>query len=91
MSSNQSVMDFSNIVLSYAVNATIHLGLAPDPSTGKIETDLNRAKDLIDILDTLKQKTTGNLTDSESKVIDETLSNLKMLYVKATTNDAETK
>ena len=91
MSSNQSVMDFSNIVLSYAVNATIHLGLAPDPSTGKIETDLNRAKDLIDILDTLKQKTIGNLTDSESKVIDETLSNLKMLYVKATTNDAETK
>ena len=91
MSSNQSVMDFSNIVLSYAVNATIQLGLAPDPSTGKIETDLNRAKDLIDILDTLKQKTTGNLTDSESKVIDETLSNLKMLYVKATTNDAETK
>ena len=52
MSSNQSIMDFSNIVLSYAVNATIHLGLAPDPSTGKIETDLNRAKDLIDILDT---------------------------------------
>tara|TARA_B100001248_G_scaffold57226_1_gene38238 strand:+ start:17053 stop:17328 length:276 start_codon:yes stop_codon:yes gene_type:complete len=91
MSSNQSIMDFSNIVLSYAVNATIHLGLAPDPSTGKIETDLNRAKDLIDILDTLKQKTTGNLTDSESKVIDETLSNLKMLYVKATTNDTETK
>ena len=91
MSSNQSIMDFSNIVLSYAVNATIHLGLAPDPSTGKIETDLNRAKDLIDILDTLKQKTTGNLTDSESKVIDETLSNLKMLYVKATTNETETK
>ena len=91
MSSNQSIMDFSNIVLSYAVNATIHLGLAPDPSTGKIETDLNRAKDLIDILDTLKQKTIGNLTDSESKVIDETLSNLKMLYVKATTNNTETK
>ena len=91
MSSNQSIMDFSNIVLSYAVNATIHLGLAPDPNTGKIETDLNRAKDLIDILDTLKQKTTGNLTDSELKVMDETLSNLKMLYVKATTDGTESK
>ena len=91
MSSNQSIMDFSNIVLSYAVNATIHLGLAPDPSTGKIETDLNRAKDLIDILDTLKQKTIGNLTDSELKVMDETLSNLKMLYVKATTDGTESK
>ena len=91
MSSNQSIMDFSNIVLSYAVNATIHLGLAPDPSTGKIETDLNRAKDLIDILDSLNQKTTGNLTDSELKVMDETLSNLKMLYVKATTDGTESK
>ena len=91
MYSNQSIMDFSNIVLSYAVNATIHLGLAPDPSTGKIETDLNRAKDLIDILDTLKQKTTGNLTYSELKVMDETLSNLKMLYVKATTDGTESK
>ena len=61
-----------------------------DPSTGS-ETDLNRAKDLIDILDTLKQKTTGNLTDSELKVMDETLSNLKMLYVKATTDGTESK
>ena len=50
MAENKSVMDFSNIILSYAVNATIHLGLAPDPTSGKIETDLNRAKDLIDIL-----------------------------------------
>ena len=91
MAENKYVMDFSNIILSYAVNATIHLGLAPDPTSGKIETDLNRAKDLIDILDTLKEKTSGNLTNDESKVMEETLSNLKMLYVKATSSNDETK
>ena len=85
MSNSEPIMDFSNIILSYAVNATIHLGLSPDPSTGQITIDLNRAKDLIDMLDLLKSKTSGNLTDEEVKVMDETLSNLKMLYVKATT------
>ena len=85
MSNSEPIMDFSNIILSYAVNATSHLGLSPDPSTGQITIDLNRAKDLIDMLDLLKSKTSGNLTDEEVKVMDETLSNLKMLYVKATT------
>ena len=55
------------------------------------EICLNRAKDLIDILDTLKEKTSGNLTNDESKVMEETLSNLKMLYVKATSSNDETK
>ena len=49
MSDDKILMNFSNIVLSYAVNATIHLGLSPDPATGQIAIDLNRAKDLIDI------------------------------------------
>ena len=88
MENKEKILDFSNIILSYAVNATIHLGLSPDPNTGKVEIDLNRAKDLIDILDTLRDKTKGNLTEDEEKVMDETLSNLKMLYVKASsTND----
>ena len=47
MSDDKILMNFSNIVLSYAVNATIHLGLSPDPATGQIAIDLNRAKDLI--------------------------------------------
>ena len=83
MSKDEILMDFSNIVLSYAVNTTIHLGLTPDPSNGRISRDLNRAKDLIDILDVLKTKTKGNLSGDEEKVLLETLSNLKMLYVKA--------
>ena len=61
MSDDKILMNFSNIILSYAVNATIHLGLSPDPATGQISIDLNRAKDLIDILDVLKDKTKGNL------------------------------
>ena len=83
MSKDEALMDFSKIILSYGMNATIHLGLTPDPSSGQISKDLNRAKDLIDILEVLKTKTTGNLTKDEEKILDETLANLKLLYVKA--------
>ena len=83
MSEDKVLMNFSNIILSYAVNATIHLGLSPDPSTGQISIDLNRAKDLIDILNVLKEKTENNLTEDEEKIMSETLSNLKSLYVNA--------
>ena len=83
MSDDQTLMNFSNIILSYAVNATIHLGLSPDPATGQISIDLNRAKDLIYILDVRKDKTQGNLTEDEEKIMSETLSNLKNLYIKS--------
>ena len=68
MSDDKILMNFSNIVLSYAVNATIHLGLSPEPATGQIAIDLNRAKDLIDMLDVLRDKTKGNLTEDEEKI-----------------------
>ncbi|MEE2975413.1 MAG: DUF1844 domain-containing protein [Thermodesulfobacteriota bacterium] len=91
MNKDEILMDFSNIILSYGMNATIHLGLTPDPSTGQISRDLNRAKDLIDILEVLKTKTSGNLDKNEEKILDETLANLKLLYVKALSSDEEKK
>ncbi|MBT3445942.1 MAG: DUF1844 domain-containing protein [Thermodesulfobacteriota bacterium] len=91
MSEDKVLMNFSNIILSYAVNATIHLGLSPDPSTGQISIDLNRAKDLIDILNVLKEKTENNLTEDEEKIMSETLSNLKSLYVNALDTKKEEK
>ena len=91
MSEDKVLMNFSNIILSYAVNATIHLGLSPDPSTGQISIDLNRDKDLIDILNVLKEKTENNLTEDEEKIMSETLSNLKSLYVNALDTKKEEK
>ncbi|NSW88281.1 DUF1844 domain-containing protein [bacterium] len=91
MSEDKFLMNFSNIVLSYAVNATIHLGLSPDPATGKVSIDLNRAKDLIDMLDVLKEKTKNNLNDEEEKIMSETLSNLKNLYLNALNTKEEIK
>ena len=91
MNKDEILMDFSNIILSYGMNATIHLGLTPDPSNGQISRDLNRAKDLIDILEVLKTKTSGNLDKNEEKILDETLANLKLLYVKALSSDEEKK
>ena len=78
MSEDKVLMNFSNIILSYAVNATIHLGLSPDPSTGQISIDL-------------KEKTENNLTEDEEKIMSETLSNLKSLYVNALDTKKEEK
>ena len=91
MSEDKVLMNFSNIILSYAVNATIHLGLSPDPSTGQISIDLNRAKDLIDILNVLKEKTENNLTEDQEKIMSETRSKLKSLYVNALDTKKEKK
>lgn len=91
MSEDKILMNFSNIILSYAVNATIHLGLSPDPTTGQVSIDLNRAKDLIDMLDVLKEKTKNNLTDEEDKIMSETLSNLKNLYLNALNTNQDKK
>jgi len=77
MSNSEPIMDFSNIILSYAVNATIHLGLSPDPSTGQITRDLNRAKDLIDMLDLLKLKTNWEPEFSLEEGIDLTINYIK--------------
>ena len=84
MSEDKILMNFSNIVLSYAVNATIHLGLSPDPATGQIAIDLNRAKDLIDMLDVLRDKTKGNLTEDENKLLEQLIYELQVKYVSKT-------
>ena len=49
----------------------------------------NRAKDLIDMLDVLRDKTKGNLTEDEEKIMSETLLNLKNLYINALNTDKE--
>ena len=58
MENKEKILDFSNIILSYAVNATIHLGLSPDPNTGKVEIDLNKFMELVTENSNLKAEIT---------------------------------
>jgi len=74
-------MDFTTFCLSLASSAMIHLGLSPSPETGKAEKALPLAKQTIDILVLLEEKTKGNLTSEEAKLLSTLLYDLRMRYV----------
>jgi len=74
-------MNFQTLVLSLGTTALVQLGLAPSPANGKTEKDLTGAKQTIDILAILQEKTKGNLSPEESRLLDQFLYDLKLSYV----------
>ncbi len=78
----ENKLDFNAFVLSLGSSAIIHMGEAPDPTTGeKAEPNLALAQQSIDLLALLQEKTRGNLTADESKFIEQMLYDLRMLFV----------
>ncbi len=75
--------EFGTLVLMFGTAAMVHLGASPDPVSGEKKQDLPQAKQLIDFLETLKTKTTGNLTPEESVILDNLLFDLRMRYLEA--------
>ncbi len=73
----------STFILSLVSSALVHLGDAPDPVSGQMIMDLELAKQTIDIISMLKDKTKGNLTDDEQKMMEQILYDLRMRYVAA--------
>ncbi len=74
---------FSMFILSLNTSALVHLGQIPDPETNEKKVDLKLARHTIDTLDMLREKTRGNLTKDEEKLLDSILYELRMLYLKA--------
>jgi hypothetical protein len=75
-------LDFNALVLSLGSSAIVHLGEAPDPTTGqKSPPDFGMAQQSIDLLSMLEEKTRGNLTDEERRFLDGMLYDLRMLFV----------
>ena len=64
-----------------AQNAALFLGQIPNPQTGQGEVNLELAKMFIDQLGMIQEKTRGNLTNEETAVLRNTLSNLQMAFV----------
>ena len=75
-------MTFEALIFSLSTTALLQLGMAPHPETGRQEKDLPGAKQTIDILEMLQEKTRGNLTADEGQLLEECLYDLKMTYVK---------
>ncbi|MBZ5535498.1 MAG: DUF1844 domain-containing protein [Acidobacteriia bacterium] len=74
-------MTFETLVLSLSSTAMVQLGLVPDPATNQPEPNLPAARQTIDILEILQQKTKGNLDESESKLLDNILYELRMTFL----------
>lgn len=74
-------INFSSFVLSLSSSALLHFGQIPDPITKKKERNLPLAKQTIDILGILEEKTKGNLTKDEEQLVDNLLHDLHIRYV----------
>jgi hypothetical protein len=78
---SQLKIDFSSFVLSLSTSALIQLGKINDPITKKADKNLEAAKQTIDILSLMQQKTKGNLTREEQSVMDSSLYDLRMMFI----------
>jgi hypothetical protein len=76
-------INFSTFVISLSTQALMHLGEIPDPLTGKAAKDLPVAKQMIDIIGVLGEKTRGNLDAGEQQLMEDVLYDLRMRYVEA--------
>ena len=74
-------IDFVTFVLSLASTAFVHMGDAPHPDSGTPAENLAIAKQTIDILGMLEQKTKGNLTGDEEKFLENLLADLRIRFV----------
>jgi hypothetical protein len=75
-------VSFPTFLLSLHAGAMIYLGLVPNPGDQQVRVDLQLARENIDLLEVLKDKTRGNLGPDESRLLDNVLYELRMLYLK---------
>jgi len=74
-------INFSSFILSLGSSALYHFGEIPDPVSGAKQRNIGLARQTIDILVVLRDKTTGNLSDDEARLLESLLHDLQMRYV----------
>ncbi len=84
--SNETEIMFNGLLKSFVTNGLINLGEQKNPLTGKKEVNINQASYSMKMLKMIKEKTAGNLNEAEQKTLNESLTQLKMLYVKVSDN-----
>ena len=76
-------VNFMMFITSLSMQAMMSLGIYPNPVTKKEEKNLDAAKYTVDTIAMLQEKTKGNLTSEESRLIDNILYDLRMKYIEA--------
>ncbi len=80
---------FIKLLLMLHAGALQHLGKIENPITKKKEVNLDLARETIDMLDLLKEKTRGNLEDFEASTLENLIAELKITYVKVESEQAK--
>lgn len=75
---------FTIFISSLTMQVMIAIGKMENPVSGKTEKNMEQARFLIDTLTILQEKTQNNLNSDEAKFLEESLFNLRMLYVDET-------
>jgi hypothetical protein len=75
--------DLGALFMMFASSALINLGAVPDPQTDERRLDLGQAQAAIDVLLMLRDKTRGNRSEQESRLLEDILYDLQMRFVRA--------
>lgn len=78
---NELPVTFSAFIVSLAQSALMHLGDTPDPDTGRSAPHLGLARNTIDLLGLMQEKTKGNLDEEEQKLLESLLYDLRTRFV----------
>ena len=76
-------VDFSSFILSLYSSGLVQLGKVEDPLTGKKNINLDLATHTIDMIAMLEEKTKGNLTQEENKLLEALLNEIRLAFVEA--------
>ncbi len=82
-------IDFATFIMSLSHSAVLHLGEAPNPETNKVERNLPLARQTIDLLGLLEEKTKGNLEGEEERLLTQVLFDLRMRFVEVQKAEAK--
>lgn len=81
MGEEELTIDFPSFLLSMATSAMVHMGEVADPATGRPAENLPAARQTIDILTILREKTRGNLSAEEQRLLDGLLYELRLKFL----------
>lgn len=76
-------LTFSTFMLSLSTSVLVNLGELPDPATNEKDVNFPLAKQTISLIEVLMEKTKGNLTEEEDRLIGNMLYDLRMKYIEA--------
>jgi hypothetical protein len=74
-------VSFSTFIFSLSSSVLVHLGEIPEPDSKNVHVDLAMAKQIIDTLGMLQEKTRGNLESDEERLLKSVLYDLRLRFV----------